>query len=210
MLGDIELEPATEANIGNVIDMLNLQNGGRCLSYSNAHFGHPQNLMKPGRATSMNSGWETGLYLFVILNLVFYKKKIKQFKQCESSLLTVVSSSFQIRYILKTNLCLCILLWSLLFFVQFSDNFIMCTIHRQSIPLSLQYCPIDSVLNELWIRDFIDVNFPTISRVLSNRVFTNALNGNSSNFSPSGNCHRSRILRRLDSTMPRQTYPPEH
>lgn len=129
MLGDIELEPATEANIGNVIDMLNLQNGGRCLSYSNAHFGHPQNLMKPGRATSMNSGWETGLYLFVILNLVFYKKKIKQFKQCESSLLTVVSSLFQIRYILKTNLCLCILLWSLLFFVQFSDNFIMCTIH---------------------------------------------------------------------------------
>lgn len=58
-LGDIELEPATDANIGNVIDMLNLQNGGRCLSYSNAHFGHPQNLIKPGRATSMMSGWET-------------------------------------------------------------------------------------------------------------------------------------------------------
>lgn len=60
ILGDIELEPATEANIGTVIDMLNLQNGGRCLNFSNAHFGHPQNLIKPGRATSMMDGWETG------------------------------------------------------------------------------------------------------------------------------------------------------
>lgn len=59
-IGLIELEPATETNIGNVIDMLSLQNGGRCLSYSNAHFGHPRNLLKPGRATGMMDGWETG------------------------------------------------------------------------------------------------------------------------------------------------------
>lgn len=60
--GDIELEPATETNIGNVIDMFNMQNGGRCVSYSNAHYGHPRNLNKPGRAASMMDGWETGKF----------------------------------------------------------------------------------------------------------------------------------------------------
>lgn len=40
--------------------MMNMQNGGRCLAYSNAHFGHPRNLNKPSRAANMMDGWETG------------------------------------------------------------------------------------------------------------------------------------------------------
>lgn len=44
-----------------VIDMLGIQNGGRCLSYSNAHYGHPKNLNKPGRGLNMSDGWETGI-----------------------------------------------------------------------------------------------------------------------------------------------------
>lgn len=56
--GDIELD-LTESN-NSVIDVLGLQNGGRCLQYSNAHFGHPKNLNKPARGVNMGDGWETG------------------------------------------------------------------------------------------------------------------------------------------------------
>lgn len=58
--GDIELENATETNNA-IIDMIGLQNGGRCLGYSNAHFGHPKNVIKPGRGLCMSDGWETGM-----------------------------------------------------------------------------------------------------------------------------------------------------
>lgn len=57
--GDIELEIAPEASNA-VIDMIGMQNGGRCLAFSNAHFGHPKNLNKPGRGMNMADGWETG------------------------------------------------------------------------------------------------------------------------------------------------------
>lgn len=63
--GDIELEVPTNGNANNVIDMLCMQNGGRCLDYSNAHFGHPRNLNKPGRGATMMDGWETGNFLFI-------------------------------------------------------------------------------------------------------------------------------------------------
>lgn len=61
--GDIELETTPEMSNA-VIDMIGMQNGGRCLSYSNAHFGHPKNLNKPGRGLSMGDGWETGKIFF--------------------------------------------------------------------------------------------------------------------------------------------------
>lgn len=51
------------------VDMLSMQNGGKCLSYSNAHFGHPKNLIKPGRALNMGDGWETAVNInFIIHN----------------------------------------------------------------------------------------------------------------------------------------------
>lgn len=42
------------------IDLIALKNGGTCVSYSNAHYGHPRNLIKPNRGINMGDGWETG------------------------------------------------------------------------------------------------------------------------------------------------------
>ena len=41
------------------IDLLALKNGGRVIAYSDAHFGHPRNLINPGRGINMGDGWET-------------------------------------------------------------------------------------------------------------------------------------------------------
>lgn len=53
-----------QPNISNIgvneeIDLISLQNGGSCVGYSNAHYGHPRNLIKPGRGVNMGDGWET-------------------------------------------------------------------------------------------------------------------------------------------------------
>lgn len=45
--------------VNKAIDLLSLQHGGSCISFSNAHYGHPKNLIKPGRGTNMGDGWET-------------------------------------------------------------------------------------------------------------------------------------------------------
>lgn len=41
------------------IDLLALENGGRVIAYSDAHFGHPRHLINPGRGINMGDGWET-------------------------------------------------------------------------------------------------------------------------------------------------------
>ncbi len=46
-------------NSEQIIDLLALQNGGRVIAYSDAHFGHPRNLINPGRGINMGDGWET-------------------------------------------------------------------------------------------------------------------------------------------------------
>ncbi|XP_030054766.1 putative inactive allantoicase [Microcaecilia unicolor] len=40
-------------------DLLAMANGGVCLGFSDAHFGHPRNLIGLGRANNMGDGWET-------------------------------------------------------------------------------------------------------------------------------------------------------
>lgn len=42
-----------------VLDVLALEHGGRVVAYSDAHFGHPRNLINPGRGINMGDGWET-------------------------------------------------------------------------------------------------------------------------------------------------------
>lgn len=42
-----------------VLDRLALENGGRVIAYSDAHFGHPRHLILPGRGINMGDGWET-------------------------------------------------------------------------------------------------------------------------------------------------------
>jgi allantoicase len=34
-------------------------NGGVCMGYSDAHYGHPRNIIQPGRGFNMGDGWET-------------------------------------------------------------------------------------------------------------------------------------------------------
>ncbi|KAI0222635.1 Allantoicase [Lamellibrachia satsuma] len=41
------------------IDLVAMMNGGLCVGFSNAHFGHGRNLIRPGRASNMGDGWET-------------------------------------------------------------------------------------------------------------------------------------------------------
>ncbi|PIO31785.1 hypothetical protein AB205_0163550 [Aquarana catesbeiana] len=40
-------------------DLLSMVNGGVCLGFSDAHYGHPRNLIGTGKAADMGDGWET-------------------------------------------------------------------------------------------------------------------------------------------------------
>lgn len=46
-------------NSNTLIDLLSIENGGVCMGFSDAHYGHPKNLIKPGRGINMGDGWET-------------------------------------------------------------------------------------------------------------------------------------------------------
>ena len=54
--GDVQIQ-ITDTD--QTFDLLALQNGGRVIAYSDAHFGHPRNLINPGRGVNMGDGWET-------------------------------------------------------------------------------------------------------------------------------------------------------
>ena len=46
-----------------------MSNGGKCIGFSDAHFGAPRNLISPGHSTSMADGW----YVFLkLIMLQFY------------------------------------------------------------------------------------------------------------------------------------------
>ena len=40
-------------------DLVSVTEGGLCLGYSDAHYGHPRNIIKPGSGVNMGDGWET-------------------------------------------------------------------------------------------------------------------------------------------------------
>lgn len=42
-----------------LVDLVALVNGGVCVGYSDAHYGHPRNMIGLGRADNMGDGWET-------------------------------------------------------------------------------------------------------------------------------------------------------
>jgi len=54
--GDVQIQTS---DTDQTLDLLALQNGGRVIAYSDAHFGHPRNLINPGRGVNMGDGWET-------------------------------------------------------------------------------------------------------------------------------------------------------
>jgi allantoicase len=41
------------------VDLAAMENGGFVVACSDKHYGHPQNLIQPGRSTHMGDGWET-------------------------------------------------------------------------------------------------------------------------------------------------------
>jgi allantoicase len=41
------------------VDLAAAANGGTVLRYSDAHYGEPKNLLRPGRGINMGDGWET-------------------------------------------------------------------------------------------------------------------------------------------------------
>ena len=42
-----------------LVDLVAMENGGVCQGLSDAHYGHPRNLIKRGRGINMGDGWET-------------------------------------------------------------------------------------------------------------------------------------------------------
>ncbi len=54
--GQVVLE---KINPDQVLDLIGLKNGGRIVAFSDAHFGHPSNLIKPDAGLNMGDGWET-------------------------------------------------------------------------------------------------------------------------------------------------------
>lgn len=41
------------------VDLAAVQHGGQAVAWSNKHYGHPRNLIAPGRGNCMGDGWET-------------------------------------------------------------------------------------------------------------------------------------------------------
>lgn len=56
--GEAFCNPPTKQT-GEIIDLVAMENGGVCKGYSNAHYGHPRNLIRAGRGINMGDGWET-------------------------------------------------------------------------------------------------------------------------------------------------------
>lgn len=51
--------PLQDYTSGGEYDLVALSNGGRAIAWSDAHFGHPQNMLRQGPGMSMGDGWET-------------------------------------------------------------------------------------------------------------------------------------------------------
>ncbi|XP_040151323.1 allantoicase-like [Anopheles arabiensis] len=57
--GTVRLNLRESLSVRQPFDMIAMLNGGRCTGFSNAHYGHPRNLIKPSTAVNMGDGWET-------------------------------------------------------------------------------------------------------------------------------------------------------
>jgi len=51
--------PNYDKSLGEKIDFLAAEVGGVCVGYSDAHYGHPRNIIARGRGVDMGDGWET-------------------------------------------------------------------------------------------------------------------------------------------------------
>ncbi|KAF9978856.1 Allantoicase [Actinomortierella ambigua] len=54
-----KVSPVLPKDEAEVFDLASIATGAQVEAYSDAHFGHPSNLLLPGRGTDMSDGWET-------------------------------------------------------------------------------------------------------------------------------------------------------
>jgi len=47
------------SNQNGLVDLVAMANGGVCIGYSDAHYGHPRNIILKGQPANMEGGWET-------------------------------------------------------------------------------------------------------------------------------------------------------
>ena len=64
--GDVQVDwsvsaaaAASGGDYDHEIDLASVLSGGKALGCSDKHFGHPRNLIQPGRGVNMGDGWET-------------------------------------------------------------------------------------------------------------------------------------------------------
>ncbi|XP_058059884.1 probable inactive allantoicase [Anopheles bellator] len=80
---DRKLLRRSESSMAAKIDLIAMFNGGRCTEYSNAHYGHPRNLIKPSDGRNMGDGWETARRLDRPAVLMVDENGILQVPGCE-------------------------------------------------------------------------------------------------------------------------------
>ncbi|XP_055528732.1 allantoicase-like [Wyeomyia smithii] len=100
-----EVQPDIKAMLSgsNLIDLLGMLNGGQCLSFSNAHYGHPRNLIKPNRGVNMGDGWETARRLDRPPVLKTDKQGILQVPGCEWAIFRLCSKGTVEKIVVDTN-----------------------------------------------------------------------------------------------------------
>ncbi|GLG98316.1 AAEL014045-PA [Gryllus bimaculatus] len=59
VFGEVQFDRNTLLGKVRKIDLLSILNGSVCVKYSNAHYGHPRNIMKLNPGKDMGDGWET-------------------------------------------------------------------------------------------------------------------------------------------------------
>lgn len=55
----IVLKDWTQVPSSQLLDLASAENGGEVVAFNDAHYGHPRNLIAPGRSKTMAGGWET-------------------------------------------------------------------------------------------------------------------------------------------------------
>lgn len=56
--GDV-LKDWTQVAPTQLVDLVSAEHGGKVIAFNDAHYGHPKNLIAPGRSKTMAGGWET-------------------------------------------------------------------------------------------------------------------------------------------------------
>ena len=59
VFGNVSSDLAALASSARPVDLVAVENGGVAIGWSDKHYGHPSNLVCPGRGVNMGDGWET-------------------------------------------------------------------------------------------------------------------------------------------------------